>query len=211
MAHAPICKRVASSRAAHTRSRPQAEQVSDSLGKLPQKHRWSVKRFRSSAAQRRRGQNARRSQSKPEHVRWHRICLVASAQVRAGFMAKIEGYSPHASQNSNCVSFPLRRSGHRRSFRPRQGSVQIHGRLDTSFEHQKVGANSLTRLFNNHSRFGFVGSEDLGGILRAAFSSNPALRPRHRCRHRQRRRTGLSAPERSHPLGLPGQAAPGPD
>ena len=50
-----------------------------------------------------------------------------------------------------------------------QSSVQIYGRINTSAEHQKVGGNSLTGLFNNNSRFGFVGSEDLGGGLKAGF------------------------------------------
>jgi predicted porin len=50
-----------------------------------------------------------------------------------------------------------------------QSSVQIYGRLNTSVEHQKVGGSSLTGLFNNNSRFGFVGSEDLGGGLKAGF------------------------------------------
>jgi opacity protein-like surface antigen len=50
-----------------------------------------------------------------------------------------------------------------------QSSVQIYGRLNTSLEHQKVGGSTLTGLFNNNSRFGFVGSEDLGGGLKAGF------------------------------------------
>lgn len=50
-----------------------------------------------------------------------------------------------------------------------QSSVQIYGRINTSAEHQKVGSNSLTGLFNNNSRFGLVGSEDLGGGLKAGF------------------------------------------
>ena len=52
---------------------------------------------------------------------------------------------------------------------PAHSSVQIYGRLNTSLEHQKVGANSLTGLLNHNSRFGFVGSEELGGGLRAGF------------------------------------------
>lgn len=51
-----------------------------------------------------------------------------------------------------------------------QSSVQIYGRLNTSVEHQKVGGTSVTGLFNNNSRFGFIGSEDLGGGLRAGFA-----------------------------------------
>lgn len=50
-----------------------------------------------------------------------------------------------------------------------QSSVQIYGRLNTSLEHQKVGGASVTGLFNNNSRFGFIGTEDLGGGLRAGF------------------------------------------
>ena len=51
-----------------------------------------------------------------------------------------------------------------------QSSVEIYGRLHTSVEHQRVGDVSTTGVFNNVSRIGFRGSEDLGGGLRAGFA-----------------------------------------
>lgn len=51
-----------------------------------------------------------------------------------------------------------------------QSSIQLYGRLNTSVERQTVGGSSLTGLFNNNSRFGMVGSEDLGSGLRAGFA-----------------------------------------
>ena len=50
-----------------------------------------------------------------------------------------------------------------------QSSVTLYGRVNTSFEHQKDGDVSKTGLFNNSSRFGFKGQEDLGGGLMAGF------------------------------------------
>ena len=50
-----------------------------------------------------------------------------------------------------------------------QSSVQVYGRINTTVEHQKSGNESVTGLFNNSSRIGFMGTEDLGGGLKAGF------------------------------------------
>ncbi|MGD9774829.1 porin [Diaphorobacter sp.] len=50
-----------------------------------------------------------------------------------------------------------------------QSSVTIYGRVNTSVERQKVGGTSTTVMQNNSSRFGFKGTEDLGGGLKAGF------------------------------------------
>ncbi len=54
-----------------------------------------------------------------------------------------------------------------------QSSVTLYGRVNTTVEHQKNGtavANATVNgLFNNSSRFGFKGTEDLGGGLKAGF------------------------------------------
>ncbi len=50
-----------------------------------------------------------------------------------------------------------------------QSSVTLYGRVNTTVERQKVGDVSTTGLFNNASRFGFKGTEDLGGGLKAGF------------------------------------------
>ncbi|MFN9727042.1 porin [Acidovorax sp.] len=50
-----------------------------------------------------------------------------------------------------------------------QSSVTLYGRINTTFENQKDGGVSRTGLFNNSSRFGFKGQEDLGGGLKAGF------------------------------------------
>lgn len=50
-----------------------------------------------------------------------------------------------------------------------QSSVTLYGRVNTTFEHQKDGNVSTTGLFNNSSRFGFKGVEDLGGGMTAGF------------------------------------------
>lgn len=51
-----------------------------------------------------------------------------------------------------------------------QSSVTLYGRVNTSVEHQKVGGQGVTGMFNNASRFGFRGVEDLGGGLKAGFA-----------------------------------------
>lgn len=50
-----------------------------------------------------------------------------------------------------------------------QSSVTLYGRVNTTVEHQKDGNVSKNGLFNNSSRFGFKGQEDLGGGLKAGF------------------------------------------
>lgn len=50
-----------------------------------------------------------------------------------------------------------------------QSSVTIYGRVNTTIERQKVGDESVTGMFNNSSRIGFKGVEDLGGGLKAGF------------------------------------------
>ncbi len=50
-----------------------------------------------------------------------------------------------------------------------QSSVTLYGRVNTTVERQKTGDTSVTGLFNNSSRFGFKGVEDLGGGLKAGF------------------------------------------
>lgn len=50
-----------------------------------------------------------------------------------------------------------------------QSNVTIYGRINTTVERQKVGDVTKTGLFNNASRFGFKGTEDLGGGLKAGF------------------------------------------
>lgn len=50
-----------------------------------------------------------------------------------------------------------------------QSSVTLYGRVNTTVERQKLGDVSTTGMFNNSSRFGFKGTEDLGGGLKAGF------------------------------------------
>ena len=50
-----------------------------------------------------------------------------------------------------------------------QSDVTLYGRVNTTVENQKVGEASTTGLFNNSSRFGFRGVEDLGGGLKIGF------------------------------------------
>ena len=44
-----------------------------------------------------------------------------------------------------------------------QSSVTLYGRVNTTVERQEVGNVKTTGLFDNNSRFGFKGTEDLGG------------------------------------------------
>ncbi|MGI4779217.1 MAG: porin [Janthinobacterium lividum] len=55
-------------------------------------------------------------------------------------------------------------------FASAQSSVTLYGRVNTTVERQKIGDDTVTGLFNNSSRFGFTGSEDMGGGLRAGFA-----------------------------------------
>lgn len=50
-----------------------------------------------------------------------------------------------------------------------QSSVQVYGRVNTTVERQKIGDDTLVGMFNNSSRIGFRGTEDLGGGLKAGF------------------------------------------
>ena len=50
-----------------------------------------------------------------------------------------------------------------------QSSVTLYGRVNTTVERQEVGNAKTTGLYNNSSRFGFKGTEDLGGGLKAGF------------------------------------------
>ena len=50
-----------------------------------------------------------------------------------------------------------------------QSSVTLYGRVNTSVERQKDGDVTTTGMFNNASRIGFKGVEDLGGGLKAGF------------------------------------------
>ena len=50
-----------------------------------------------------------------------------------------------------------------------QSSVTLYGRVNTTVERQKDGDDKVTGMFNNASRFGFKGTEDLGGGLKAGF------------------------------------------
>jgi predicted porin len=51
-----------------------------------------------------------------------------------------------------------------------QSSVTIYGRVNTTVERQKTGDTTVTGLYNNSSRWGVRGSEDLGGGLKAGFT-----------------------------------------
>jgi predicted porin len=50
-----------------------------------------------------------------------------------------------------------------------QSTVTIYGRLDTSLESTKTGSLTQTQVRDNASRFGFRGTENLGGGLNAVF------------------------------------------
>ena len=58
-----------------------------------------------------------------------------------------------------------------------QSSVTLYGRVNTTVERQKLGDVSSTGMFNNSSRFGFKGTEDLGGGLRLASNWKRASTP----------------------------------
>lgn len=51
-----------------------------------------------------------------------------------------------------------------------QSSVTLYGRINTTVERQKSGDQSVSGLFNNASRWGIRGTEDLGGGLKAGFA-----------------------------------------
>lgn len=57
-----------------------------------------------------------------------------------------------------------------------QSNVTLYGRIDTSFERQKLeGASAGWAMLNNASRLGVKGSEDLGNGLNAVFGIETAL------------------------------------
>ncbi len=58
-----------------------------------------------------------------------------------------------------------------------QSSVTLYGRLNVTVESQKVGTTTNKGVFNNASRFGFKGTEDLGGGLKAGFQLESGFNP----------------------------------
>ncbi|QTX20938.1 porin [Comamonas aquatica] len=50
-----------------------------------------------------------------------------------------------------------------------QSSVNVYGRINTTVEHQKIGADSKSVMNDNSSFIGFRGTEDLGNGLKAGF------------------------------------------
>lgn len=50
-----------------------------------------------------------------------------------------------------------------------QSSVTLYGRVNLTVESQKVGTKTDKGVYDNSSRFGFKGTEDLGGGLKAGF------------------------------------------
>lgn len=51
-----------------------------------------------------------------------------------------------------------------------QSSVTLYGRVNTTVEQQKTGDTKVNGMFNNSSRWGVRGTEDLGGGLKAGFT-----------------------------------------
>jgi predicted porin len=50
-----------------------------------------------------------------------------------------------------------------------QGSTEIYGRINLSLERQDVGGTKSSGMYDNASRIGFRGTEDLGGGLKVGF------------------------------------------
>lgn len=57
-----------------------------------------------------------------------------------------------------------------------QSTVNLYGRVNTTVESQKAGGVRTTKVQDNASRFGFTGSEDLGGGLKAIFRLESGFR-----------------------------------
>ena len=57
-----------------------------------------------------------------------------------------------------------------------QSTVTLYGRVNTTVESQKSGGQRQTVVSDNASRFGFTGSEDLGGGLKAVFRLESGFR-----------------------------------
>ena len=58
-----------------------------------------------------------------------------------------------------------------------QSSVTVYGRLNVTVESRKIGDDTDKGLFNNASRIGFKGTEDLGGGLKAGFQIETGFNP----------------------------------
>jgi predicted porin len=80
----------------------------------------------------------------------------------------IQAFKEHPMQKTNRLLLALLATlGATTAFA--QSSVTLYGRVNTTVERQKDGDLSKTGLYNNSSRFGFKGVEDLGGGLKAGF------------------------------------------
>ena len=58
-----------------------------------------------------------------------------------------------------------------------QSSVTVYGRLNVTVESRKIGDLTDKGVFNNSSRFGFKGVEDLGGGMKAGFLIEHGFNP----------------------------------
>ena len=58
-----------------------------------------------------------------------------------------------------------------------QSSVTVYGRLNVTVESRKIGDDTDKGVFNNASRIGFKGTEDLGGGLKAGFQIEHGFNP----------------------------------
>jgi predicted porin len=58
-----------------------------------------------------------------------------------------------------------------------QSTVNVYGRVNTTLERQAVAGVKTTSLFDNNSRIGFKGSEDMGGGLKTNFVLEAGFSP----------------------------------